>query len=108
MWDTEDVHRKNVNMACDLQGFIKQLVRKVQKRARTYETTCMRTSQLKALSHFYLQHIIVWIVLYLHCTSNTTIFEVSFPTSLRATHRYPPLSFLFTSVIVRSELFADK
>ena len=51
MWDTEDAHRKNVNMACDLQGFLKQTVRKVQKRARTHETTCMRTSQLKALYH---------------------------------------------------------
>ena len=51
---------------------------------------------------------IVRIVLYLHCTSNMTIIEVSFPSWLWATHRYPPLSFLFTSVIVRSELFAEK
>ena len=50
---------------------------------------------------------IVRIVLYLHCTSNMTIIEVSFPSWLWATHRYPPLSFLFTSVIVRSELFAE-
>ena len=51
MQDTENVHRKNVNKACDLQGFLKQTVRKVQKMARTYETTCMRTLQLIALSH---------------------------------------------------------
>ena len=36
-----------------------------------------------------------------------TIIEVSFPTSLCATHRYPPLSCLFTSVIVRCDVFAD-
>ena len=108
MQDTENVHRKNVNKACDLQGFLKQTVRKVQKRARTYETNCMRTLQLIALSHFCSQYITVSIALYSHCTSTMTIIEVSFPTSLWATHRYPPLSFLFTSVIVRSELFADK
>ena len=37
MQDTENVHTKNVNMACDLQGFLKQTVRKVHKRARTYK-----------------------------------------------------------------------
>ena len=54
MQDTENVHTKNVNMACDLQGFLKQTVRKVHKRARTYKKkkTCMRTLQLIALSHF--------------------------------------------------------
>ena len=51
MQDTENVQRKNVNKACDLQGFLKQTVRKVQKMARTDETTCMRTLQLIALSH---------------------------------------------------------
>ena len=52
MQDTENVHRKNVNKACDLQGFLKQTVRKVQKMARTYEKTCIRTLQLISLSHF--------------------------------------------------------
>ena len=45
---------------------------------------------------------------HLHCTSSLAAFEVSFPTLLLATHRYSPLSFLFTFVIVSLLLSADK
>ena len=45
---------------------------------------------------------------HLHWTFNMAIFEVAFPTSLWATHRYFPLSVLFTFVIVNNLLSAEK
>lgn len=42
----------------------------------------------------------------LHCTSSEAPLEVAFPMMLFATHRYSPLSLLFTSVIVK--FFSDK
>ena len=40
--------------------------------------------------------------------SNLAAFEVSFPSLLLATHRYSPLSVLFTFVIVNCFLSAEK
>lgn len=45
---------------------------------------------------------------HLHWTFNLAIFEVAFPTSLWAKHRYFPLSVLFTVVIVNNLLSAEK
>ena len=47
-------------------------------------------------------------ILYLHCTSSVATLEVSFPSSLLATHWYSPLSVLFTSVIVNCLLSSEK
>ena len=47
-------------------------------------------------------------ILYLHCTSSVATLEVSFPSSLLATHRYSPLSVLFTFVIVNCFLPSEK
>ena len=46
--------------------------------------------------------------LYLHCTSSEAALEVSWPRLLLATHRYFPLSVLFTFVIVNCFLSRDK
>ena len=46
--------------------------------------------------------------LYLHCTSNVAASEVTVPILLLATHRYCPLSDLFTFVIVNCLLSEDK
>ena len=45
---------------------------------------------------------------YLHWTSSVVELEVTFPSLLSATHRYSPLSALFTLFIVNSLLFAPK
>ena len=46
--------------------------------------------------------------LYLHCTSSVATSEVSFPRMLFATHRYSPLSVLFTFVTVNCLLSPEK
>ena len=46
--------------------------------------------------------------LFLHCMSNLATSEVSLPTLFSATHRYSPLSVLFTLVMVNCVLFAEK
>ena len=43
-----------------------------------------------------------------HFTSTSAALEVSFPTLLLATHRYSPLSVLFTFVIANCLLSSDK
>ena len=47
-------------------------------------------------------------ILVLHCTSNLAALEVSLPTLFLATHRYSPLSVLFTFVIVKVLLPSEK
>ena len=47
-------------------------------------------------------------IVVLHCTSNLATSEVSLPTLLLTTHRYSPLSVLFTFVIVKVLLSSEK
>ena len=44
----------------------------------------------------------------LHCTSNLAASEILLPTLFLATHRYSPLSVLFTFIIVNFLLSSEK
>ena len=50
----------------------------------------------------------VTFALYLHSTSRKVVLDVSFPTSLLATHLYSPLFTLLTFVIIKCRLSSEK